>query len=138
MNERICISILMTWNLNFNFKYFQVIRVEKQIRSFVLWVKLLPEDLTLRSTDFNLCKVFQRFLFVSSLVLGPVQFFYLSLLQFKFRLATCDPSQTSRRCLLLKILWNFESLRLVLSVSLQWQEGNGWAFVRSLNYWTKQ
>jgi hypothetical protein len=46
-NERICFSIseiLETWNPNSSFKYFRVVRIEKQIRSFIFWEKFLARQ----------------------------------------------------------------------------------------------
>ena len=45
-------EMLATWNGNSSFKYFQVVKVEKQIHSFVFWEKLRLNKFVSRSTDF--------------------------------------------------------------------------------------
>ena len=40
-----------TWNLNFDFKYFRFVTIEKQIHSFVFWEKLQFGNFVSRSTD---------------------------------------------------------------------------------------
>ena len=40
-----------TWNQNSSFKYFQVFRIEQQIRSFVFWEKLWLDNFVSKSTD---------------------------------------------------------------------------------------
>ena len=44
-------EILETWNRNSSFKYFRVVRIEKQIRPFVFWEKLRLDNFVSRSTD---------------------------------------------------------------------------------------
>ena len=45
-------KILKTWNQNSSFKYFLVVKIEKQIRPFVFWEKLRIDNFVSRSTDF--------------------------------------------------------------------------------------
>ena len=45
------LEILETWNQNSSFKYFWVVRIEKQIRPFVFWEKLQLANFVSRSTD---------------------------------------------------------------------------------------
>ena len=40
-----------TWNMNFNLKYFQVVRIEKQIRLFIFGRSLRLDIFVLRTTD---------------------------------------------------------------------------------------
>ena len=44
------LEILETWNRNSSFKYFRVIRIEKQIRPFIFWEKLQLDNFVSRST----------------------------------------------------------------------------------------
>ena len=44
-------EILETWISISSFKYFWVVRIEKQIRSFVFWEKLQLDNFVSRSTD---------------------------------------------------------------------------------------
>ena len=44
-------EILETWNRNSSFKYFQVVRIEKQICLFVFWEKLRLDNFVPWSTD---------------------------------------------------------------------------------------
>ena len=44
-------EILETWISISSFKYFRVVRIEKQIRPFVFWEKLRLDNIVVRSTD---------------------------------------------------------------------------------------
>ena len=45
------LEILETWNQNSSFKYFRVVRIEKQICPLVFWEKLRLNNFVSRSTD---------------------------------------------------------------------------------------
>ena len=49
--EKLQFVYFETWYWNSSFKYFQVIRIEVQILSFVVWKKLWLDNFVLRSTD---------------------------------------------------------------------------------------
>ena len=44
------LEILKTWIIIFSYKYFQVIRIEKQIHPFICWEKLWLDNFVSRST----------------------------------------------------------------------------------------
>ena len=59
-------EILKTWNRNSSFKYFQLVRIKKQIHSFIFWEKLLLDNFVSRSTDLwlvSLLYMISRFFF---------------------------------------------------------------------------
>ena len=50
-------EILETRNRNSNSKYFQVVRIEKQILSFIFWENLQLDNFVLKSTDIQVVQI---------------------------------------------------------------------------------
>ena len=53
------LEVLETWISISNFKYFWVVRIEKQIRSFVFWEKLQLDNFVMRSTALYICTKYE-------------------------------------------------------------------------------